>query len=167
LLSYKDYVRHISYGLIRATCHSFIQKVPRTHPSANTFCITFGCKFTGEPFFIPTKELLKIRAEELQPFFSSHEMPVLVLSYKLEPYLSVFQTPKGVLKLQLEKQGLKKVLDEHSLSHGKQRKLVLNHKQWTNNRSEGLSRLKYFLKADDIYSRIRTKRGKKRTVIPI
>jgi len=91
------------------------RRFPRTHPSANTFCITFGCKFTGEPFFIPTKEPLKIRAEELQPFFSSHEMPVLVLSYKLEPYLSVFQTPKGVLKLQLEKQGLKKVLDEQQL----------------------------------------------------
>jgi len=91
------------------------RRFPRTHPSANTFCITFGCKFTGRTLFIPTKEPLKIRAEELQPFFSSHEMPVLVLSYKLEPYLSVFQTPKGVLKLQLEKQGLKKVLDEQQL----------------------------------------------------
>ncbi|WP_107689741.1 DUF2344 domain-containing protein [Coprothermobacter proteolyticus] len=115
-LSYKDYVRHISYGLIRANLpllytEGFQERILLQTPSA----LPLGVSSLGEPFFIPTKELLKIRAEELQPFFSSHEMPVLVLSYKLEPYLSVFQTPKGVLKLQLEKQGLKKVLDEQQL----------------------------------------------------
>jgi len=115
-LSYKDYVRHISYGLIRANLpvlytEGFQERILLEAPSA----LPLGVSSLGEPFFIPMKEHMNVTAQELKAFFSSDEAPVLVLDHKLDPYFSVFETPQGVIELQLEKQGLKKVLDEQQL----------------------------------------------------
>jgi len=115
-LSYKDYVRHISYGLIRANLpvlytEGFQERILLEAPSA----LPLGVSSLGEPFFIPMKEHMNVTAQELKAFFSSDEAPVLVLDHKLDPYFSVFETPQGVIKLQLEKHGLKKALDEQQL----------------------------------------------------
>ncbi|HHY53723.1 MAG TPA: DUF2344 domain-containing protein [Clostridiales bacterium] len=115
-LSYKDYVRHISYGLIRANLpvlytEGFQERILLEAPSA----LPLGVSSLGEPFFIPMKEHMNVTAQELKAFFSSDEAPVLVLDHKLDPYFSVFETPQGVIELQLEKHGLKKALDEQQL----------------------------------------------------
>jgi len=115
-LSYKDYVRHISYGLIRANLpvlytEGFQERILLEAPSA----LPLGVSSLGESFFIPMKEHMNVTAQELKTFFSSDEAPVMVLAYKLDPYFSVFETPQGIIKLQLEKQGLKKALDEQQL----------------------------------------------------
>jgi hypothetical protein len=112
-LSYKDYVRHIGYGLVRAGLpltytEGFEQRaVFQAPPALLLSVISFG-----EPFFVPLAEPVIPTEKDLEPFFCPDEAPVLVLPRKLGHYWSLFKTPKALLRLELEKQGLRKVLDE-------------------------------------------------------
>ncbi|WP_018962475.1 DUF2344 domain-containing protein [Coprothermobacter platensis] len=115
-LSYKDYVRHIGYGLVRAGLpllytEGFQERALLQAPPA----LPLGVSSLGEPFFIPMNKNLSLTANDLKPYFLRAETPVLVLNYKLPHYLSLFKTPSDLLKLDLEKQGLKRTLDEQHI----------------------------------------------------
>ncbi|NPV88138.1 DUF2344 domain-containing protein [Coprothermobacteraceae bacterium] len=111
-LSYRDYVRHIAYGLIRSGSpltfsEGFRHRVALQAPQA----LPLGVASFGEPFYVSLASPMSVDLGALAHFFTTDEAPVAIENKKWKNYLSVFDTPAGILKVDLEKQSLKQAIE--------------------------------------------------------
>ena len=131
-LAYRDYVRHIIYGLIRsglpvAYSEGFRHRVAVQAPQA----LPLAVASLGEPFHITLLEAVDVNLQTVVSFFAPDEAPVALSHTRWKGYLSVFDTPVGIVKVDLERQSLRQVLENLGVKPWETIKVAMESKEGT------------------------------------